>query len=299
MKKNRKTIRISGFTALILLILYVALKGVHIENANIREDGKISEASSNSLFLLEDIPEFSGESYVEVNGNIPYFKEEEYTTKSFESYSELDSLGRCRAAYASIGVDLMPTTKREGIGSVKPTGWHTVKYDCIERKYLYNRSHLIGYQLTGENANEKNLITGTRYMNVQGMLPFENMVADYVKESDNHVLYRVTPIFQGDNLLAEGVLMEGWSVEDGGEGVCYNVFVYNVQPGIEIDYETGESRLTDSAQMIYILNTNTGKFHLSDCLNVQDISEKNREKYVGNRKTLIMQGYEPCGSCRP
>ena len=164
---------------------------------------------------------------------------------SFEEYSDLDELGRCGAAYANIGQDLMPTQKRGDISRVKPTGWRSVKYDIVDGKHLYNRCHLIGYQLTAENANEKNLITGTRYMNVDGMLPFENMVADYIKETDNHVLYRVTPIFDGNDLVAQGVQMEACSVEDDGEGICFNVFVYNVQPGIEIDYATGESWLAD------------------------------------------------------
>ncbi len=298
MKNNRKTIRKSSITALLLIILCVVIKGVHAWNIDNRDGREALNASVGNTFSLDEIPLFSGESYVEVNENIPYFKEEDYTTESFESYSELDSLGRCSVAYANIGIDLMPVTEREGIGKVKPSGWHTVKYDCVEKKYLYNRSHLIGYQLTGENANEKNLITGTRYMNAQGMLPFENIVAAYIKESGNHVLYRVTPVFQGANLLAEGVLMEGWSVEDSGEGICYNVFVYNVQPGIEIDYATGESRLTDSAQTVYVLNTNTKKFHFFTCLSVQDMSEKNREEYVGDRDYLLMQGYVPCGSFR-
>lgn len=258
MKRNRKIVRKGNVWVCFLLIAYLLGMGAYKwsddrPNAPVLED---SAAAAEIPFSLESIPEFSGETYVTVNGNTPYFQEEDYTTESFESYSELDSLGRCGVAYANIGADLMPTTEREEIGMIKPSGWHTVKYDCVEKKYLYNRCHLIGYQLTGENANEKNLITGTRYMNVQGMLPFENMVAAYIKESGNHVLYRVTPVFKGDNLLAEGVLMEGRSVEDNGEGICYNVFVYNVQPGIEIDYATGESRLIDSAQTVYILNTN-------------------------------------------
>ena len=168
------------------------------------------------------------------------------TTTSFESYSELDSLGRCGVAYACASTDTMPTEERGTIGQIKPTGWHTVKYDCVDGKYLYNRCHLIGYQLTGENANTKNLITGTRYLNVEGMLPFENMVAEYVEETGNHVMYRVTPHFEGTNLLASGVQMEAYSVEDDGEGVCFNVYVYNAQPGITIDYKNGDSRLTEN-----------------------------------------------------
>ena len=190
---------------------------------------------------VQEIPAYSGEAYVELSGNVPEFTEGDMTTDSFETYSDLDELGRCGVAYACVGRDLMPTEKRGKIGSVKPSGWHSVKYDFVDGKYLYNRCHLIGYQLTAENANKKNLITGTRYMNTVGMLPFENMVADYIKETDNHVLYRVTPIFTGNNLLADGVKMEALSVEDNGDGVSYNVFVYNVQPGVVINYENGDS----------------------------------------------------------
>ena len=191
---------------------------------------------------LEEIPPWSGEAYVAVNGNVPFFVEEEYTTESYEFYSELDELGRCGMTMACIGTDIMPTEERGNIGSVKPSGWQSVKYDCVDGKYLYNRCHLIGFQLCGENANKRNLITGTRYLNIEGMLPFEDMVADYVKETENHVLYRVTPIFNGDDLVAEGVLLEGWSVEDNGEDICFCVYAYNAQPGIIIDYATGDSR---------------------------------------------------------
>ena len=190
-------------------------------------------------FSLEELPAYSGEPYVVIDDNQPDFPEEDRTsTESFETYSPLDALGRCGTAYANIGRDLMPTEDRESISSVTPTGWINRQYDG---EYLYNRCHLIGFQLTGENANEENLITGTRYMNVDGMLPFENLVADYVTETDNHVLYRVTPVFEGQNLVASGVQMEAWSVEDEGDGVCFNVYVYNGQPGITIDYATGES----------------------------------------------------------
>ena len=190
---------------------------------------------------LAAIPAYSGEPYAIVNGNIPYFTASDLTSESFEYYSDLDNLGRCGTAYASVGTDLMPTEKRGSISKVKPSGWQISKYDFVDGKYLYNRCHLIGYQLTAENANEKNLITGTRYLNVDGMLPFENLVADYVKETENHVLYRVTPVFEGDNLVASGVLMEAESVEDEGDGVEYCVYVYNVQPGVVINYATGEN----------------------------------------------------------
>lgn len=202
---------------------------------------------NKEIITLEEVPGYSGEPYIEIYGNEPDFQEAGQAEKkeSFERYSELDRFGRCGEAYANVGTDLMPVEKRGRIGKVKPTGWQTVKYDFVDGKYLYNRCHLIGYQLSGENANERNLITGTRYMNVEGMLPFENMVADYVKETENHVLYRVTPVFENDNLLAEGVQMEALSVEDNGEGISYNVFVYNVQPGVTIDYKTGESSLNE------------------------------------------------------
>lgn len=197
----------------------------------------------NPAVDLGSIPAYSGSPFTVINDNIPYFTEADLNTTSFETYSPLDRLGRCGAAYANIGRDLMPTGKRGSIGEVIPSGWHLVKYDCVDGKYLYNRCHLIAYQLTAENANKQNLITGTRYMNAEGMLPFENMVADYIKETGNHVLYRVTPVFEGDNMVANGVLMEAKSVEDKGEGILFNVYCYNVQPKIIINYATGDSTL--------------------------------------------------------
>ena len=268
------------------------------------------QASAVSV-TLEEVPAYSGSPYVELDGNQPGFSLEERTTDSFETYSTLDALGRCGPAYACIGQDLMPTEDRESISSVRPTGWVQAEYDFVEGGSLYNRCHLIGFQLTGENANEENLITGTRYMNVEGMLPFENMVADYIKETGNHVLYRAAPIFEGENLVASGVVMEALSVEDEGEGVCFHVYVYNVQPGVEIDYATGESWETkDSASSAlesqaeeqetdYVLNTSSKKFHLPDCPSVDSMSGKNRQEYHGTREELIAQGYEPCGSCHP
>lgn len=264
-------------------------------------------ASSVGTFNLSDIPAYSGQAYVAVNGNVPYFTDSELTNESFESYSDLDSLGRCGTAYASVSQDTMPTEKRGTIGEVKPTGWHTVKYDNVDGKYLYNRCHLIGYQLTAENANAKNLITGTRYLNVQGMLPFENMTADYVKETGNHVMYRVTPVFEGNNLVASGVLMEAKSVEDNGDGILFCVYVYNVQPGITIDYATGDSyedgsgNTSDSSSTAktYILNTNSKKFHLSSCSSAAKISAANRKEYTASREEIIAEGYEPCKICNP
>ena len=205
---------------------------------------KVVHTGTASAFNAADVPAYSGKSYTAVNNNEPYFTSDDLTTEAFENYSELDALGRCGVAYANVCLETMPTEKRGSISEVKPTGWHSVKYDNVDGKSLYNRCHLIGYQLTAENANQQNLITGTRYLNVDGMLPFENMVADYVKETDNHVLYRVTPIFTGDNLVADGVLMEGYSVEDEGDGICFCVYAYNVQPGITIDYATGDSWLS-------------------------------------------------------
>lgn len=235
--------------------------------SGITPDIKQEDYAQQPVLTLEEIPEFSGEPYVELNENEPEFSDNEITEDSFEIYSELDSLGRCGPAYANVGTDLMPTKKRGNLQKIKPTGWHTVTYDFIEGNYLYNRCHLIGYQLSGENANEQNLITGTRYMNVDGMLPFENMVADYVEETENHVLYRVTPFFEGDNLVAEGVQMEALSVEDEGEGVSYNVYVYNAQPGVSIDYETGESAsdpetaLSDTGQLPIRGNSRSMIYH--------------------------------------
>ena len=256
-------------------------------------------------------------TYTVLNNNIPEFSENEITTTAFEEYSELDDLGRCGVAFACIGEEIMPTEERGAIGQIKPSGWQMAKYDIVDGKYLYNRCHLIGYQLSGENANEKNLITGTRYMNVDGMLPFENKVADYIKETKNHVMYRVTPIFEGNNLLAKGVQMEAFSVEDTGEGVSFNVFVNNIQPGIEINYLDGTSKLksdnssekitkkeeekpeNENSDTIYILNTNTMKFHNEGCSSAKDIKPKNKESFNGTRTWLIDNGYSPCGICNP
>lgn len=199
--------------------------------------------NNNSYVSLDAIPAYDGKAYVAVNNNEPFFTDSDMTTTAFENYSDLDSLGRCGVAYANICKEIMPTEKRDKIGMIKPSGWHTVKYDVIKDRYLYNRCHLIGYQLAGENANPKNLITGTRYLNVEGMLPFENLVADYVNNTGNHVLYRVTPMFSGSNLVANGVLIEAKSVEDNGGGILFNVYCYNVQPGIGINYENGDSWL--------------------------------------------------------
>lgn len=276
---------------------------------------------------LSQIPNYTGNPYTIVNDNEPEFDESDFTTEAFETYSDLDNLGRCGVAYANICKELMPTEKRGKIGMIKPSGWHTVKYpEIIKDRYLYNRCHMIGFQLAGENANEKNLITGTRYLNVDGMLPFEDEIADYVNNTGNHVLYRVTPVFNGDNLVASGVQMEAESVEDSGEGVIFNVYCYNVQPGIGIDYATGDSWVDqkpvangeseDNDSIIvdsndeaesnmtaeeteYVINTNTGKFHRSNCDSVTKMNAKNKKEFTGSREELISEGYEPCGNCKP
>ena len=209
-------------------------------------------------FTADQAPAYSGEAYVAIHDSIPFFDTSKLTPVSVEYYSPLDGLGRCGVAYACVGQDIMPTEERGSIGQVKPTGWHTVKYDIVDGKYLYNRCHLVGYQLSAENANTSNLITGTRYLNIEGMLPFENLTADYVKETGNHVAYRVTPIFAGNELVARGVLMEGWSVEDKGDGVCFCVFCFNAQPGITIDYATGDSSQTGDGTSGTSGDTGTG-----------------------------------------
>lgn len=213
--------------------------------------------NNNSYVSLDAIPAYDGKAYVAVNNNEPFFTDSDMITTAFENYSDLDSLGRCGVAYANICKDIMPTEERGKIGMIKPSGWHTVKYDVIKDRYLYNRCHLIGYQLAGENANPKNLITGTRYLNVEGMLPFENLVADYVNNTGNHVLYRVTPMFSGSNLVANGVLIEAKSVEDNGGGILFNVYCYNVQPGVGINYENGDSWLDGTTPQKQSVQTDT------------------------------------------
>ena len=269
-------------------------------------DYNLIAKGEQSSFSISDIPDYSGSPYVEVNDNVPYFTDDDYTVESYEYYSDLDDLGRVGMAVANVGVDLMPTEKRESIGIVKPTGWHTARYDSIiPDKYLYNRCHLIGFQLTGENANDENLCTGTRYLNVTGMLPFENEVADYVKNTKNHVLYRVTPIFIGDDLVCQGLLMEARSGEDHGEGVQFNVFCYNVQPGIAINYTTVDSAsdpenhnydsketATSESNMTMVWVTKNGtKYHsnssCSDMKNPIEISQKD----------AVEKGYTPCKKC--
>lgn len=299
-----------------------AIRSVAESMAGEETTGSIQERRTETAEQTEAVQSYLGSPYCVLDGNKPDFPDADKTTEAFEYYSDLDSLGRCGVAYANICKELMPTEKRGEIGMIKPTGWHTVRYDdIIQDKYLYNRCHLIGFQLAGENANEKNLVTGTRYMNVDGMLPFENMVADYVQETDHHVLYRVTPVFEGNDLVCRGVEMEAYSVEDHGEGVSFHVFVYNVQPGIEIDYATGDSHVaggesgqTASGQKesqageddasnhetsTYVVNTNTGKFHRPDCDAVPKIAKQNRKDLESGRDALIAQGYTACGICKP
>lgn len=301
---------------LILIALLLVISGCGANN---------STDDTTEAISLNQVGEYSGAPYVYLNNNIPYFTDEEKeNTKPFENYSSLDDLGRCGVAFANIYKDRMPTEERGPIGQIKPSGWHTVKYNgIIDGNYLYNRCHLIGYQLTGENANELNLITGTRYLNTEGMEGFENTVGDYVAETENHVLYRVTPLFEGADLVAKGVEIEAWSVEDKGAGICFNVFCYNVQPGIEIDYATGESRIADSTSKqaslfasdsepgreetnndaqteevrTYILNVNTKKFHLPTCSSVDRMSDKNKREVESTINEIKAQGYTPCSRC--
>lgn len=299
------------------------------ENRPVTDDGVLS---------YRDVPAFEGNPYVYVNDGEPTFTDEQRAAEpGHEHYGELDELGRCTAAFAVVGPETQPTEKRGSIGEVRPSGWQMAKYDFVEGKYLFNRCHLLGYQLAGENANERNLITGTRYLNVQGMLPFENAVADYVDATGNHVLMAVMPVFEGSELVARGVHMMAESVEDGGEGVAFNVFCYNVQPGVVIDYGTGESMLEEDATPLpdvsgaesapdtasegagageasekgatgsaegkgtteYVLNTNSKKFHLPSCSSVDQMSPKNREDVEDTRENLIAKGYDPCKRCNP
>ena len=237
MKKSKKIIK--------LMVLLFAMVIVYFQDDIRLFIDNFFASDNDNLYISYDIPDYTGNMSIVINNNEPMFDEKLKNTNSFESYSRLDSLNRCGVAIANIGIDLMPTEKRESIGMIKPSGWHTIKYDIINDKYLYNRCHLIGYQLTGENANEKNLITCTRQMNTIGMLEYENMVANYIKDTKNHVLYRATPIFENNNLIAKGIVLEALSIEDNGKGIKFNVFIYNVQDGIEIDYLTGESRLSE------------------------------------------------------
>ena len=274
--------------------------------------------NNNANISLDDIPAFTDKAYVAINNNTPFFTEDEITDEAFEKYSPLDALGRCGVAFACIGVEIMPTEEREEIGSVTPSGWkynnksNNNKYDFVDGSYIYNRCHLIGFQLAGENANEKNLITGTRYLNIEGMLPFENQIADYVKSTNNHVLFRVTPIYDGENLVASGVLMEAYSVEDKGKGIEFCVYAYNVHPGVVINYFTGQNvasgeelpsvdNETDETADCYVINTKSKKIHSGDCPLADKIGDANRQTFEGDAETLAEEypGYSGCGSCLP
>lgn len=280
----------------------------------------VKKSNSSSAYLTFTIakkntvtvPAFDGETpSIILHRNSPYFtKKEKSNTEAFETYHKLDELGRCGVCYANVCPELMPTEARGNIGSVKPTGWQSVKYDCVPDHYLYNRCHLIGYQLTAENANKKNLVTGTRYLNIDGMLDYENFVAEYVEETGNHVLYRVTPVFVKNELVCRGLVMEAYSVEDQGQGVCFCAFIYNNQPGIEIDYATGESweegknpnsknQSSTKKETTYILNKVTKKYHRADCKFAKKIKTENKKKYTGTKKWLKENGYTPCGTCKP
>ena len=298
------------------------------EKTTEKSDKTESVGDDNSKAVLSNIPAYSGRPYAIINNNVPSFNKYELTAKGYETYASLDSLGRCGGAVASCGKEIMPRDgeERGSISSVKPSGWVQAQYDCVSGKYLYNRCHLIGWQLSAENANKRNLITGTRYMNTEGMLPFENMVADYIRETGNHVAYRITPIYNGSDLVASGVQMEAYSVEDDGEGICFNVYYYNVQPGVTIDYSTGRSRSegskaeTTKKQTIiapaettkkqveetkqqnastsqYILNTNTKKIHKTYCHHINKMNEANKKSYSGSIDDLYSQGYTTCGTC--
>ena len=324
MKKRNSILIVYVILLSIVLLTGCAFKSSSLfAGANKYSNTTNSTSIAATQFDIASVPAYSGSPYIEINNNEPYFEvDDKKNTGAFEIYTNLDSLGRCGVAYANICKELMPTEERGEIGNVRPSGWHTANYHgLIEDNYLYNRCHLIAFRLAGENANEKNLITGTRYMNTEGMLPFENEVGDYVRVTDNHVLYRVTPVFEGNNLVASGVLMEAYSIEDNGAGIEFCVFCYNVQPGIDIDYATGDSQVSDDAAYVkksgnatdaakqsndtenvtadYVLNTNTKKFHLPDCDSVSDMKEKNKKYYSGSRDELISQGYSPCGACKP
>jgi len=283
--------------------------------------GDGGEELPDAPITLDTIPDWDGENaFVAINGNVPFFEKSDYTTVSFETYAELDSLGRCGVTFACVGKDIMPTDDRGSISSVTPSGWNNNQYgaETVPGGWLYHRCHLIGWQLTGENANKGNLITGTQYINIEGMLPFENMVADYVKETGNHVLYRVTPIFEGYNLVASGVLLEAYSVEDDGEGICFCVYSYNVQPGIYINYYDGSNRIATSddelgaspdigenpdtgmgEEQVYVLNISSKKIHKEGCRYETSMNEANRREYTGSIEDLLDQGYTVCKTCNP
>ena len=310
MRKRRIKI-IWALMCVLFLFTGCTNKNISVVSVNLNKELIKTETTvpKSQYEWLSEVPEYTDVPYAKVNDDKPFFSEEDYSKEAFESYADLDEYGRCGVAYALVGVETMPTEGREDIGMIKPSGWHTVRYDdIIEDKYLYNRCHLIAFQLTGKNAEPKNLITGTRYMNVEGMLPFENKVASYINETKNHVLYRVTPIFEGRNLIARGVLMEAYSVEDNGKGITFNVYCYNVQPGIGINYADGDSWVeaipnetepVSEVENRYILNKSSKKFHKPECEYAKKMSNKNKEEYKGSRDEVIASGYVPCKVCKP
>lgn len=293
---------------MVLCIMFSVAGCVDVESGNKSwgQNESITEININQL------PEFSGKPYVVVNDNMPGFSQEDLTDESFYYLSNLDRLGRCGACYGVFGPETIARGDRGSIGMVKPSGWQTARYDCVEGNYLYNRSHLLMWKMSGILDDERNLITGTRFMNVDGMLPFEEMVVDYIYETDNHVMYRVTPIFVKNELVARGVQMEAMSVEDNGADICFNIYVYNNQPGVVIDYATGKSwrdrgqsqdkdkNQQDSSNVsksTYVLNVNSKKYHTEDCNGVKSMNKENRKTYRGSAADLEKQGYEPCGNC--
>lgn len=313
MKKKKMTLG-SLVVIVILLVLYFVLPSPEPEQPS-ANNGITAQQPTDTQQpapdqtdmedLLAQLPEYSGEMFTVLNDNQPLFTEADYTTDSYETYEDLDGLGRCTYAMACLGEDLMPTQERENISQIRPTGWQFARYDFIEGESLYNRSHLIAFQLAGENANEKNLITGTRYMNAEGMEPFESMVGDYIRETGNHVLYRVIPVFTGDNLIADGVTMEAWSVEDDGEGICFFVYLYNVQPGVEIDYRTGDNWLAEPVAAEgetvegFVANISSGKFHEQSCPQWESIQEENRKSFETTRSQMLAWNFVPAGCCNP
>lgn len=313
-----KRTRLYSLLVALILTLSLLLSGCEGILPPIGGNNGLGGGETNAPISLDEIPPHTTAAYVAINGNVPYFTDDEITSRAFERYSELDTLGRCGVALASVGKELMPTDDRESISEVTPSGWkyqgtsNNNRYDFVDNGYVYNRCHLIGFQLTGENANEKNLITGTRYLNIRGMLPFEDMVADYVKETGNHVMYRVTPIYGEYDLVASGVLIEGYSVEDEGDGICFCVCAYNVQPGVEINYRNGVNRKSGDTSVdleepnipsvrTYVINTKTKKYHLESCHHATNISTENREVFTGEKEELLelYADYVPCATCDP
>ena len=307
----KKTLRLLSF----LLALLLLLSSCDLLPSTPSDTGN-AQGNEQSPFYHEklgEVPVYNGDPFVIVNNGVPTFTDEEKSTASYETYAPLDSLGRCGVCIASIGVDIMPTAPRESISSVYPSGWDNNPYDFVDGGYLYNRCHLIGFQLTGENANKNNLITGTRYLNIEGMLPFENMIADYVKDTENHVVFRVTPIYNENDLVASGVWMEAYSIEDEGEGISFSVYAFNVQPGVVIDYADGSNYATgeetpkkdetpsqgDQTEAGYVINKKSGVFHRPSCVGVKSMSAQNRVDSSASREALVEDGYRPCGTCDP